>query len=419
MATTTTVHQRLSLPLALSQPHRGNRAPRDAPPPVCRYWKSGHCSRNPCRFLHADAPPPPGPTVKKRPNSWVNPSCVAKPGGNVNLRPPRPAPAPSSKRRQDDDKPPASSPPKRLCGGNKEPDIFCGVARLLGHAKAVTGVAMPDGSDKLFSGSLDGTVRIWDCATGQCVHVAPMQEGAVGSLVSMGPWVLAGVSGAVRALHSGTGKELRLQGPATLVTALLAEDDDDGHLFAGTEDGVIFMWRMNQSGPQCFDEVAAGHATKAVVSLAQGKGTLYSGSADGSIRAWDVASRRCVFTLAGHASTVTALLCWDQFLLSSSDDGTVKVWRAKPDRDELDLEVHYVHDEDERVVAINGTYDPENKPVLVVSRGDGIVRVYDLPSMKQRGQIGCNGEARTISVMSPGVIFTGDASGEVRVVKWA
>jgi WD40 repeat protein len=365
--------------------------------------------------------PPPPALNAKNPNTWVNPSCVAKPGGEVKL-PPDPAPSSSTKRRQQDDAPPVL-PPKRLCGGQElggwcVGDGFCGVAQLKGHAKAVTGVSTPEVSDKLFSGSMDGTVRVWDCNTGQCVHVAPMQEGEVASLASIDPWVVVGVRGAVKALHTGTGKELRLRGPAAsmLVTALLVEDDE--HLFAGTEDGVIYMWRMNRSR-QSFDEVAAfrGHE-KAVASLAQGKGTLYSGSADGSIRAWDLESRRCVCTLAAHAAAATALLCWEQFLLSSSDDGTVKVWRAKPDRDDLDLEVHYVHDEGERVVAIDGTYDPDKKPVLMVSRGDGVVRVYDLQSLQKRGQIHCNGEARAVSLRSPGVVFTGDASGEVRVVKW-
>ncbi|KAL6645513.1 hypothetical protein ACP70R_017121 [Stipagrostis hirtigluma subsp. patula] len=414
------VQQRLSFPLAPAQPRRGNHGPGNMPPPVCRFWKYGHCNRNPCRFLHADVapPPPPAAAAVKKPNTWVNPSSVPKPGGGEAKLASR---LPPMKRPQDDARP--ASPPKRL-GGGQEPggwcvgDGFCGVAQLKGHAKAVTGVALPEGSDKLFSGSLDGTVRVWDCNTGQCVHVAPIQEGEVGSLVSMGPWVLVGVRGAVRALHTGTGKELRLRGPAaaTMVTALLAEDDE--HLFAGTEDGVVYMWRMDQ-GRHCFDEVAAltGHE-KAVVSLAQGKGTLYSGSADGSVRAWDLESRRCICTLAAHASSVTALLCWEQVLLSSSDDASVKVWRAKPDRDDLDLEVHYVHAEGERVVAIDGTHDADKKPVLMVSRGDGIVRVYDLPSMKNRGHIRCNGEARTVSLRSPGAVFTGDASGEVRVVKW-
>uniref|UniRef100_J3LXH2 Uncharacterized protein n=1 Tax=Oryza brachyantha TaxID=4533 RepID=J3LXH2_ORYBR len=49
------------------------------------------------------------------------------------------------------------------------------------------------------------------------------------------------------------------------VTAMLAEDEM--HLFAGAEDGAVYMWRMNQE-QQSFDEVAAldGH-DKAVVSL--------------------------------------------------------------------------------------------------------------------------------------------------------
>ena len=68
------------------------------------------------------------------------------------------------------------------------------------------------------------------------------------------------------------------------------------------------------------------------------------------------------------------------------------------------------------MVAIDGeAYD--RTPVLMVSRGDGIVRVYDLPSMQNRGKVRCNGEARAVSLRSPGIVFTGDASGEVRVVK--
>ncbi|RLN42272.1 zinc finger CCCH domain-containing protein 48-like [Panicum miliaceum] len=178
------------------------------PPQVCRYWKSGHCNRNPCRFLHADVPPPPARNAKK-PNTWVNPSCVAKPGGEATKLPPDPAPPSSTKRRQDD-------APPLPCGGQGlggwcVGDGFCGVAHLKGHAKAVTGVATPEGSDKLFSGSMDGTVRVWDCNTGQCVHVAPMEEGEVASLASIGSWVVVGVRGAG---HTGTGKELRLRGPA-------------------------------------------------------------------------------------------------------------------------------------------------------------------------------------------------------------
>lgn len=37
--------------------------------------------------------------------------------------------------------------------------------------QAVTGITLPSGSDKLYSGSEDETVRVWDCQSGQVVPV--------------------------------------------------------------------------------------------------------------------------------------------------------------------------------------------------------------------------------------------------------
>ena len=33
--------------------------------------------------------------------------------------------------------------------------------------QVVSGIAMPSGSDKLYTGSKDKTVRVWDCQSGQ------------------------------------------------------------------------------------------------------------------------------------------------------------------------------------------------------------------------------------------------------------
>ena len=210
--------QRVPLPLR----RRGNNpgTPRD----VCRYWRSGHCDRNPCRFLHADPPPPPPVgAAKKRSNTWHNPSSKPSPTTTSAAVPPAPPTkrhgehdekAPPTKRHaEQDEQAPQLPPPKRGCRAQEEEEpaggaSWCagdgvhGVARLAGHAKVVTGVAMPAGSGTLYSGSLDGTVRAWGCATGQCVGVTPVHDGEVGRLTAMGPWVLAGVRGAVMALHT-------------------------------------------------------------------------------------------------------------------------------------------------------------------------------------------------------------------------
>ncbi|KAI5022144.1 hypothetical protein ZWY2020_058874 [Hordeum vulgare] len=49
----------------------------------------------------------------------------------------------------------------RDCGG------FAFLCALAGHKEAITGISMPMGSDKLYSGSADGSVRVWDGKSGK------------------------------------------------------------------------------------------------------------------------------------------------------------------------------------------------------------------------------------------------------------
>lgn len=39
------------------------------------------------------------------------------------------------------------------------------------NIQVVSGIAMPSGSDKLYTGSTDETVRVWDCQSGQVVTI--------------------------------------------------------------------------------------------------------------------------------------------------------------------------------------------------------------------------------------------------------
>lgn len=290
-------------------------------------------------------------------------------------------------------------------------DSFSLLTPLQGHGKVITGIALPDGSDKLFSGSKDGSVRVWDCQTGQCVQVITM-GGEVGCMINEGPWIFIGVTNAVKAWNTQTSAQLSLDGPTGQVYALVGVNE---MLFAGVQDGQILAWKYNMVG-NCFEPAASlsGHRL-AVVSIVVGGSRLYSGSMDHTIRVWDLTTLQCIQTLTDHTSVVMSVLCWDQFLISCSLDKTIKVWATA---ESGNLEVTYTHNEEHGVLTLCGMPDAQLKPVLFSACNDNSVRLYDLPSFNDRGKIFTKEEVRAIQVGPGGLFFTGDGTGELKVWKW-
>ncbi|KAH1188600.1 Zinc finger CCCH domain-containing protein 48 [Glycine max] len=291
-------------------------------------------------------------------------------------------------------------------------DGFSTVTKLHEHKKVITGIALPVGSDKLYSGSTDGTVRIWDCHTGQCAKVINLGA-EVTSLISEGSWIFVGLQNAVKAWNIQTMSEFTLDGPKGRVRAMTVGNNT---LFAGAEDGVIFAWRGSSKADSPFELVASltGH-TKAVVCLAVGCKMMYSGSMDQSIKVWDMDTLQCTMTLNDHTDVVTSLICWDQYLLSSSSDRTIKVWACI---EAGSLEVIYTHTEENGVVSLFGMSDAEGKPILFSSCRDNSVHMYELPSFSERGRLFANKDVALIELGPGGLFFTGDESGLLMVWKW-
>lgn len=100
--------------------------------------------------------------------------------------------------------------------------------------QVVSGIALPSGSDKLYTGSKDETVRVWDCQSGQCTGVINL-GGEIGCLISEGPWIFVGIPNVVKAWNIQSGTDLSLSGPAGQVYALVV---GNGLLFAGIQVNV-------------------------------------------------------------------------------------------------------------------------------------------------------------------------------------
>ncbi|KAL6290141.1 hypothetical protein ACE6H2_007651 [Prunus campanulata] len=424
---------------------------------VCAFWAAGRCTREFCRFLHADAPPSSmNPQISKKSSLvWTKEGTATGKGNACNanqksnapqkinapqesnagqtqksnapqkINAPRESNAPQKSNAAQKSNPTQKNVCKFWVDGNCvkgdrclylhnwfRGEGFSILAKLQGHTKAVTGIALPERTNKLYSTSKDGTARVWDCHTGECGSVIDL-GGEAGSLISEGPWVFAGVPNLIKVWNTETNSEFNLDGPVGQVHAMVVGNE---MLFAGTQNGDICVWKgSTETNPPFYPAATLKGHTGAVVCLTVGRNRLYSGSVDHTIKVWDLYTLQGVLTLNGHSGAVMSLLCWDQFLLSCSLDDTIKVWAATEGGG---LEVTYTHNEEQGVLDLAGMTDAESKPILLSSCNDNSVRIYELPSFTERGRLFAKQEVRTVEVGPRGLFFSGDATGLLSVWKW-
>ncbi|GAA0153197.1 hypothetical protein LIER_11496 [Lithospermum erythrorhizon] len=414
---------------------------------VCAYWLEGRCNRNPCRFMHRLSPAPQSkdhsglvPSDNRKPKStWRNANSCGSMNRTIHTNEGAKKCA-QGRSIQDTHQRFSTTRVAATCDRNSQKgqvkmcqywlsdncvhgekckylhSYFSGsgfsmLTMLDGHTKAVTGIALPSGSDKLYSGSKDGSVRVWDCHSGQCVGVVKLDT-KVCCLISEGQWVFVGLQNAVKVWNLQRQTELHLNGPVGQVCSMVVSND---MLFAGVEGGCIFAWKF--SSDQCSPELVGslkGHDGDVVAVAVGASNRLYSGSKDNTVKVWDLQNMQCLQTLCGHSSDVTSVLCWDNFLLSGSLDNTIKVWAAT---DSGLLEVVYEHREESGILSLEGIHDAEAKPILLCSCKGNNMKLYELPSLAERGRIFAKRDIQSVQIASGGLFFSGDETGQVFVWK--
>ncbi|KAA6427784.1 MAG: hypothetical protein FRX49_02447 [Trebouxia sp. A1-2] len=116
---------------------------------------------------------------------------------------------------------------------------------------------------------------------------------------------------------------------------------DKRHLYAGIDTGELRLWDFSVGARKQAWLLIGSHkgsitsvlAVSASSRVNAAAGLVLSGSADASIKVWDVKLRVqethvCVQTLVGHTGTVTSLVHRGACILSSSTDCTVRIWKA-------------------------------------------------------------------------------------------
>ena len=274
-------------------------------------------------------------------------------------------------------------------------------AVLDAHTGSVWAVAVaPDGS-WLASGSDDWTVRIWDVATGRQRAVLEGHANAVRAVAVApdGSWLASGgFDKTVRIWDVATGRQRAvLEGHVGLVEAV-AVAPDGSWLASGGLDKTVRIWDVATGRQRA---VLEGHDILVVaLAAAADGGYLASGDRDGVVRIWDVATGRQRAVLEGHSYGLwsVAVAPDGSWLASGGDDWTVRIWDVATGRERAMLTGH---DDGVEAVAVapDGSY-------LASGGRDKTVRIWDVPTGRVRAVL----KGHTSAVQAVAVAVAPDGS---------
>ncbi|MDB5386753.1 MAG: WD40-repeat containing protein, partial [Planctomycetaceae bacterium] len=205
--------------------------------------------------------------------------------------------------------------------------------RLRGHRDRITAALFSVDSRRVISGSLDGTIRIWD--TQKEAEIAQLNPGVGVLSLAVDPMgrplcVSSGNEDFARIWDLEKRQEqLQLRGHSMIIKSV-AFSRDGNRVITGSADSTIRIWET-ETGKHI--HTLSGH-TGSVNSVAVSRdgSFLVSGGDDRTVRQWDLSTGECVNVLEGHSQPVNCVAISHRqvFAASGSDDHTVRLWRISP-----------------------------------------------------------------------------------------
>jgi WD40 repeat protein/serine/threonine protein kinase len=282
-----------------------------------------------------------------------------------------------------------------------------GDSRLM-HWNTVSEVAFADGGKTVLSASLDGTVRAWDRATGQCPHLLPpdgffsRKTDAIEIMAvdEKGTILITShdLNGLIRVWDLATWQEKE---PLPFRTGIVALSGN-GKVLAHASGPALEVGELAELAARKPPRACQGH-TGAIERIALNRdGLLLASTAfDGTVRLWDAATGKELRLLGEHRGNIHAVAFSPdgKRLAGGADDLAVVVWDVGSGKVERTL-----RGQKSQITAV--AFSPDGKSLA--SAGNDL-KVWDLDQGKDR---------LTLSGLPSGARSTLSFSPDGKVLAW-
>jgi WD40 repeat protein/transcriptional regulator with XRE-family HTH domain len=228
----------------------------------------------------------------------------------------------------------------------------------------------------LATGTLNGSLKLWDAERGTLLWSSWQKKGATclafapdGRLLASG-----GRDATVRLWDAQLGTLVE-EVPHPNPVFSLAWSPDGGRLASGDYAGTIRIWRRQPSGPAGGVQTLEGHRKWVRrLDFSPDGSRLASASWDGTVKLWDSESGRCLQTLEEHTGRVQSLAFSPDgdTLASGSWDTTIRLWDGREGTLRAALQGH-----SGIVYGLAFTSDSRR---LLSGSDDGTLRLWDVES---------------------------------------
>jgi len=197
----------------------------------------------------------------------------------------------------------------------------------LGHQAGIHAIAVDPARKHLLTGSDDKTIKLWDIATAKETRTYYSHKGKVNAIefISETLFLSASSDSTIKLWETGSDVALYTYAGHTGSVNAIAVSDDHKQFISVASDSSVIIWDLNKK--EILKRIKLNSRISAV-SYANNNKWFVIGDEKGKIEVFNKNNYKKLFSIQGHQWRITSLNAYNNFVVSASWDGFIKVWET-------------------------------------------------------------------------------------------